>query len=178
MLKATSISKYRRPSGWILVYAVTGTAAEVEEYTNIMSAGVNKTPDQWSKTPTGAPLFYLPEMNLLREGKRAKPQYNLVKSFDNTRFFIDTTNEDNARNARVMAAAELEEGKLLAQIGLGLLTVGNRQPAAAPAIIPAQPAPAHADIADDIADDVEGGEGVESLNDEQLQPNGAAKVTK
>lgn len=161
MLKATSIGKYRKPSGWVLTYAVTGPAAEVDEYVTIASAGANKTPDQWSRTASGAPLFYLPETQLLRNGQLPKSQYSLVKSHDGLRFFIDTTAEDNARNARIMALSETAEADIMAKIRFGILTVGAP---AAPAVraIPTTEAPAitGADIADDIAAGVQAGAAV------------------
>lgn len=132
MLKATFNSKYRKQSGFVFTYIVTGPAAEVEEYVAIQSAGANKTPDQWQRTPAGHPLFFLPLNNILRNGETPQPSYNLTKSHDGLRFFTDTTAQDMARYARVAQASEAEEGKLMAQVRLGMITIGQNRAAALP----------------------------------------------
>lgn len=168
MLKATMNSKYRKPSGWQFTYSVTGPIAEVEEYVAIQSAAANKTPDQWSRTPAGHPLFYIPLNNLLRNGDTPQPSYNLIKSHDGLRFFTDTTAQDMARYQRVAAASEAEEGKLMAQVRLGIITIGQQNRTALP--VPATNAPAIAAPADAIEDLIGNQLGSEDNAGEQAEP--------
>lgn len=143
MLRATFNSKYRKASGWVLTYAVIGTDAELTEYVAVMSARANKTPDQWQRTQAGNPIFFVQETQLMRNGQLAAPSYDLVKSFDGMNYYTDTTKQDLARNQRIIAKQEDAEAQLLAELRLGIRTIGApaaritaATPTAAPEIAP------------------------------------------
>lgn len=161
-------SKYRKTSGYVFTYAVTGPKAELDEYVIVMSAGANKTPEEWQRTPSGNPLFFIALNNLLRNGETPQPSYNLIKSHDGLRYFTDTTAQDMARFQRVAAASETEEGKLLAQVRLGIVTIGTQQ-RATPAVTNT-PTPAIAAPADTIGSIIEGELGEDAV----LEGEGAA----
>jgi len=152
-LKATAVSKYRRPSGWVLVYAVSGTIAELDEYVAIMAARANKTIDQWQRTPAGAPLYFIQLNNLLRNGDVPQPQYDLVKSHDGLNIYTDTTKQENARNLRLMAKQEDAEAQIMAEIRLGVRTI-SAQPTAVRTPPTVTPTTKSDDIADTIVDNL------------------------
>lgn len=161
MLKASFDGKYRKPSGWVYRYVVTGPAAELTEYTIIMAARANKTPEEWAKTPAGLPLFFLQLNNLVRNGEFPQASYPLVKSHDGLNYYTDTTAQEMAEFMQIKAASIEEQGKLAARIKMGIITVGNNTPATGTPPAPT-PAPSAA-LADTIGSIIESGLGEEEL---------------
>lgn len=162
MLKASFDGKYRKPSGWVYRYVVTGPTAELTEYTVVMAARANKTPEEWAKTPAGLPLFFLQLNNLLRNGDVPQASYPLVKSHDGLNFYTDTTAQEMAEYQQIKAASIQEQGKLAAQIKMGIITVGNNTPAVnTPA--PTTPTGVDKPLADTIGSIIEGELGEEEL---------------
>lgn len=166
MLKASFDGKYRKTSGWIYRYVVTGPAVELTEYTVIMATRANRTPEEWAKTQAGLPLFFLQLNNLLRNGEFPQASYSLVKSHDGLNFYTDTTAQEMAEFAQIKAASIQEQGKLAAQIKMGIINVGNNTPAtSAPATPKSIAAPA-----DTIGSIIEGELGEDAV----LEGEGAA----
>lgn len=162
MLKASFDGKYRKASGYVYRYVVTGPAAELAEYTIVMATRANKTPEQWAKTPAGLPLFFLQLNNLLRNGEFPQASYPLVKSHDGLNYYTDNTAQEMAEFMQIKAASIQEQGKLAAQIKMGIITVGNNTPAVS------TPAPATTKPADTIGSIIEG-----TLGEEELIGEGA-----
>jgi hypothetical protein len=152
-LKAVYKDKYRsKGSGQIVLrYLVSGTQAEIAEYKAIQQAQANRA--EWPEE-NGQPIYFVPINNLMRQGRNPQPSINLIKSYDGTRIFEDTSAEDvkawTKRNElKDKAIAELQ-AKIEMGIDVGqMATAGFARAVAAQ---PAQTAPAaQPDLADEIA---------------------------
>lgn len=128
MLKGTYHSKYIKAGtgSEVFKYTVTGPKAELDDYMVIMASRQGKTVDDLAKADgTNLPLHFVNKTAAKRQGRTLGPTINLVKNFANDNYFIDTSAADLAREARIDSHAEVAEGQIMAEIRMGIRTVGQ-----------------------------------------------------
>lgn len=152
MLKATYQSKYISKGGSEMHrYVVTGPIAELQEYMTIMAARQAKTVDDLAKAEgTNFPIHFINKTFAKRQGRTFKASFNLIKNFANDNYFPDTSADDLAKEARIESHAEVAEGQIMAEIRMGIRTVG--QPTRNIQAPVNQPAPAEAEPVDALSE--------------------------
>lgn len=121
-MKATYHSQYRKPTGLMYVYKVTGTAKEVEQYRIVQEAQSGKGSGTWPDTD-GSPLFFLNVTQEMRNGNAPETQYNLIFNRDLTRVIRDNAAAEQRKFASINEKKETAMAELMAKMELGLIEI-------------------------------------------------------
>lgn len=175
MLRAIHHKNYRqqKTGDIIMVYKVTGTVDEINDYMNVTAARRGRTVEDLprSEDKDKAPLFQINFTQMDRNGDTAEGSYNLLKNHTGDRYFHDTTGDiirkqleeaEDVRKAKALIKAELQLGLRVAPRNVG-------RPAAKVNPTVAEPTTT---AAEEMINDIEGktkvvevAEGVENLAD-------------
>lgn len=166
-LRAVQHGQYYKNGGKVVTYLVSGSVAEVAKYVAIQMAASNRT--EWPSV-NGQPLFFVSERTELSNGNYPEPSYDLGFNQGETKIIRDTLKADMVRATQMKTLIMNEEATLLAKRRLGIDIGGQAQ--RAPQVRTTAPAPAGQpapnEIAELIADGVDGG--TQGAGDTDKQP--------
>jgi hypothetical protein len=157
-MKATYHGQYFKNGKKMYTFKVTGTTEEITKYKAIQETVTNRGIGTWPEAD-GHPLYFLGVATLLRNGEIPQKQYNLLLNQDETRIIRDTSAQELANYERMQEETNRAQAMIMAEIRLGLRTVGATTPTiTTPSAPVAKPAGAEApDLADSILEQVGAG---------------------
>lgn len=137
MLRAIHNNNYRqqKTGNIIMVFKVTGTVDEINDYLNVTAARRGRTIEDLprSEDKDKAPLFQMNFTQMDRNGETAQGVYNLIKNHAGDRYFADTTGDLIRKQAEEAEDVRKAKAQIKAELQLGL-RVAPRNGAQAPRI--------------------------------------------